>query len=102
MADDPATIRATRVPTLMKFPDENPKLHEAVQWWESTQTRLATAGLVKSAQGKMPDAAERIIDTRLSEIPELAFGDRDYHRGQELRINVRKQNAKNPCRKPRG
>ena len=95
MVDDPATMRASRVATLMKFPDENPKLHEAVQWWESTQTRLATAGLVKSATGKMPDAAERIIDTKLSEIPELPSGDRDYHRRQELRISVRKQNAKN-------
>ena len=95
MVDDPAATRAMRVPALTKFPGENPVLHEAVQWWESAQTRLATAGLIKSATGKMPDAAERIIDTKLSEIPELPFGDRDFHRRQELRIAVRKQNAKN-------
>ena len=95
MADDPATTRATRAPSLSKFPGENPVLHEAVHWWESAQTRLATAGLIKSATGKMPDAAARIIDTKLSDIPKLDRGDRDYHRRQELRIAVRKQNAKN-------
>ena len=80
-----------RAPVLLKFPGETPVLHEAVQWWESTQTKIATAQLLKSANGQTPDAAARIRDTPLSEIPELPAGDRDYHRRQELRIATRKR-----------
>ena len=43
----------------------------------------------------MPDAAARIRDTPLREIPELPVGDRDYNRRQELRITTRKRNAIN-------
>ena len=84
-----------RAPLLLKFPGENPVLHTAVQWWESTQTKLATAQLLKSANGKTPDSAARIQDTNLSEIPELPATDRDHHRRQELRIATRKKNAIN-------
>ena len=96
MADD-LGHRASRAsaPTLAKFPGENPVLHEAVQWWESTQTRLSTALLIKSATGSMPDAAERIMDTKLSEIPSLPADHRDHYRREELRISVRKVNARN-------
>ena len=51
--------------------------------------------ILAAASGKQPDAAARIIDTKLSEIPELPIGDRDYNRRIELRISVRKQNERN-------
>ena len=96
MTDDPANrVSRARAPTLAKFPGENPVLHEAVQWWESTQTRLSTAQLIKSATGVKPDALERIIDTKLSDLPSLPADHRDHHRREELRITIRKQNARN-------
>ena len=95
MPDDTIQWRPNSAPKLLKFPGETPILHEGVQWWESTQTKLATSQLLKSATGKTPDAAERIKDTPLRDIPELPFGDRDYHRRQELRIATRKKNTVN-------
>ena len=89
MSDEPTDARAlTRAPKLLKFPGENPILHESVQWWESTKTKLATSQLIKSANGKDPDAALRIIDTPLSEIPDLDPNDRDFNRRQELRVSM--------------
>ena len=96
MSDDNNSFTArVRAPTLLKFPGESPVLHASVQWWESTQTKLAVAQLLQSANGKSPDAALRIQDTPLSEIPSLPIGDRDFHRREELRIAVRKKNAIN-------
>ena len=61
-----------------KFPGENPVLHESVQYWESTQTKLATAGLSKAAEGKIPDKAAAYVDTDLSELPVLPVEHRDH------------------------
>ena len=94
MSDDNNSFTArVRAPTLLKFPGESPVLHASVQWWESTQTKLAVAQLLQSANGKSPDAALRIQDTPLSEIPSLPIGDRDFHRREELRIAVPKKNG---------
>ena len=96
MTDDyDGAAKRVRAPSLLKFPGESPVLHTAVQWWESTQTKLATMQLLKSANGKTPDAADRIRDLPLTEIPSLPVGDRDHHRREELRIATRRKNAIN-------
>ena len=77
---------------LPKFPGENPVLHESVQYWESTQTKLATAGLSKAAEGKVPDKAAAYVDTDLSELPVLPVDHRDHERRNEARLTERKKN----------
>ena len=56
---------------LTSFPGENSRLHESVQWWESTQTRIAAHGLLTTTQGGAPMATERIIDLPLDSLPDL-------------------------------
>ena len=80
---------------LLPFPGESPRQHEGVQWWESTHTRFAAAGLVTTAKGGIPPAAERIIDVPLDSIPDLPSDDPGYHRRRELRIRTQTQNAVN-------
>ena len=48
---------------------EDMHLHEAVQFWESTQGFLAHAGLLKAAMGMEPDESEKIVDVDLRELP---------------------------------
>ena len=50
---------------------EEMRLHDAVQFWESTQAALAHAGLLKAAMGMLPDDAAKIVDVDLEELPEL-------------------------------
>ena len=96
MTDEAANHRGSRQAiALPKFPGENPVLHEGVQFWEATQTRLATAGLAKAADGKIPDKAAALIDTDLNEIPVLPIGHRDHERRNEVRLVERKKNAVN-------
>ena len=93
--DDGDDRDARRAATLQKFPGENPILHESVQWWESTQIRLAVAGLIKTANGQAPDEALLIIDTDMSELPVLDVNHRDFERRNEVRLMEKKRNAVN-------
>ena len=95
MADETAGRASTRAPTLLKFPGEQPILHDAVKWWESTKTKIATAQLSKTANGLVSDAASRIIDTNLAETPLLDPNHRDYERRLQFRMEHRKRNKIN-------
>ena len=81
--------------SLPHFPGENPVLHESVHYWELTQTKLATAGLSKAAEGKMPDKAASYVDTDLNELPVLPIDHRDHERRNEVRLAERKKNHTN-------
>ena len=91
-ADDRDSRRAIDLP---EFPGENPVLHESVQYWESIQTRIATAGLSKAAEGKVPDKAEAYVDTDLSLLPVLPVEHKDHERRNEVRLMERKKNSAN-------
>ena len=84
-----------RAIVLPDFPGENPVLHESVQYWESIQTKIATAGLSKAAEGKVPDKAESYVDTDLGLLPVLPPDHRDHERRNEVRLMERKKNAAN-------
>ena len=81
--------------TLLPFPGENPKTHESVHWWESSQTRIAAAGLQTTATGGAPTSALRIVDVPLDSLPELPVSHPQHERRHETRIRTQAQNAAN-------
>ena len=81
--------------TLNPFPGENPRLHDSVQWWESSQTRFAASGLLTTAQGGAPTTAERIVDVPLDSLPDLPADHPHFEKRRETRIRTQAQNASN-------
>ena len=80
---------------LPEFPGESPRLHEAVQWWEVAQTRIASAGLSLVVTGGLPASAARIVDTPLDTLPDLPAHHPHFERRRELRVKMQIQNAAN-------
>ena len=80
---------------LPEFPGESPRLHEAVQWWEVAQTRIASAGLSLVVTGGLPASAARIADTPLDTLPDLPANHPHFERRRELRVRLQIQNAAN-------
>ena len=74
---------------------EDMHLHDAVQFWESAQTALAHAKLLKAAMDMIPDDAKTIVDVDLSELPELPADHPQYYRQLETRLRIRTQNKAN-------
>ena len=56
--------------------------HQAVAWLEAAEAALTKAGLLNPANGAMPAAAERIIDTPISNIPTEGALTRKDHQHQ--------------------
>ena len=63
-----AGVQGSALPTgsMPVMQGEEMHLHDAVQYWESTQAALAHAGLLKAAMGMEPDEASKIVDIDLS------------------------------------
>ena len=80
---------------LPAFPGENPRLHEAVQWWEIAQTRIASAGLSLVVTGGLPAAAARIVDTPLDTLPDLPATHPHFEKRRELRVQLQAKNTAN-------
>ena len=74
---------------------EDMRLHDAVKFWESAQTALAHAGLLKTAMGLIPDEADQIVDLDLSELPVLPPDHPQYYRQLETMLKVKAQNKSN-------
>ena len=81
--------------TMPVMQGEEMHLHDAVQYWESTQAALAHAGLLKAAMGMEPDEASKIVDIDLDELPELPADHPGYERRLETRLRMRTQNKSN-------
>ena len=95
-ATDPKDFSSSKTALeLLPFPGENPRQHEAVQWWESTHTRIAAAGLITTAKGGSPPAATRLVDVPLDSLPDLPRDHSNFERRRELRIRTQTQNAAN-------
>ena len=74
---------------------EDMHLHDAVQFWESAQTALAHASLLKAAMGMQPDEAKRIVDVDLSQLPVLTPDHPQYYRQLETKLRIKTQNKSN-------
>lgn len=85
--------------SLLPFPGENPHLHEAVKWWESTQARIAAAGLATTAAGGSPASSNSYVDVPLDSLPDLPSDHPQFERRRESRIRIQTQNAVNARRR---
>lgn len=81
--------------TLPKFPGETPLRHEAQEWLETAEAKLAARGLLAVANGGEPAATRQIVDVPLDALPELPADHRDYERRLETRIRMQIENQKN-------
>ena len=77
------------------FPGEQPLAHAATIFQEKAENILTSLGLLTVVRGGEPTAVRSIIDTDLSELPELPPGDPGYERRVELRIRYITQNKAN-------
>ena len=92
MTSDPGTKPAGEMPTMA---GEDMHLYDAVQYWESAQTALAHASLLKAAMGMQPDEAKRIVDVDLSQLPVLTPDHPQYYRQLETKLRIKTQNKSN-------
>ena len=92
MPSDQGTAPPDGMPVMV---GEDMRLHDAVQFWESAQTALAHAGLLKAAMGMIPDEADQIVDLDLSELPALPPDHPQYYRQLETMLKVKAQNKSN-------
>ncbi|KAL1499393.1 hypothetical protein AB1Y20_011599 [Prymnesium parvum] len=81
--------------TLPKFPGENPLRHEAQEWLEICEAKLAAKGLLVVANGSEPASTRQIVDIDLDSLPELPTDHRDYERRLETRIRLLAENQRN-------
>ena len=92
MASDQGTVPLQGMPVMA---GEDMRLHDAVAFWESVQTALAHAGLLKAAMGMVPDEASQIVDMDLSRLPVLPPEHPQYYRQLETTLRVKAQNKSN-------
>ncbi|KAL1508545.1 hypothetical protein AB1Y20_004644 [Prymnesium parvum] len=64
--------------TLPKFPGETPLRHEAQEWLETAEAKLAARGLLAVANGGEPAATRQIVDVPLDALPELPADHRGH------------------------
>jgi len=78
-----------------QYPGDDVHAHAAKQYQEAVEARWAKRGLLATANGGYPAAANAIIDIDLNELPPLPVGDRDHNRRKEARIKIKAQNESN-------
>ena len=61
-----------------QYPGDDVHAHAAKQYQEAVEARWAKRGLLATANGGYPAAANAIIDIDLNELPPLPVGDRDH------------------------
>ena len=79
---------------LPQLPQESNILsHQATQWIEASEAILRVRGMLEVAQGGLPHAAKKIIDTPVSTVPPV--GGQLSYRDDQQRLNIITQNERN-------
>ena len=89
------TQGASPVGSMPTMQGEDMHLHDAVAYWESAQTALAHASLLKAAMGMVPDDARRIVDMDIKALPVLPPDHPQYYRQLETKLRIKTQNKAN-------